>query len=202
MVKVHGMSASGNCHKVRMVLEALKLPYAWHEVHDARRCDAHGGVPGDESERPGAGGGGRARRVPAGIQRDHVLPRRWIAAAAQRPAEAGARHAVAVLRAIQPRALHRGGAFSPPPAPGPRVAARARRLAHGRWLSRAGRHGKTPRARAVFRRRSLHHRRYRALRVHACGAGRRVRPRTVSRPSARGSRGSRRNPATCDGRTA
>lgn len=32
MVKVHGMSASGNCHKVRMVLEALKLPYTWHEV--------------------------------------------------------------------------------------------------------------------------------------------------------------------------
>ena len=32
MVKVHGMSASGNCHKVRMVLETLKLPYTWNEV--------------------------------------------------------------------------------------------------------------------------------------------------------------------------
>ena len=32
MVKVHGMSASGNCHKVRMVLEALALPYQWTEV--------------------------------------------------------------------------------------------------------------------------------------------------------------------------
>jgi glutathione S-transferase len=32
MVKVHGMSTSGNCHKVRMVLEALKLPYVWNEV--------------------------------------------------------------------------------------------------------------------------------------------------------------------------
>jgi len=32
MVKVYGMSTSGNCHKVRMVLEALKLPYAWNEV--------------------------------------------------------------------------------------------------------------------------------------------------------------------------
>jgi len=32
MLKVHGMSVSGNCHKVRMVLEALKLPYAWNEV--------------------------------------------------------------------------------------------------------------------------------------------------------------------------
>jgi glutathione S-transferase len=36
MLKVHGMSASGNCHKVRMVLEALKLPYTWNEV-DTRR---------------------------------------------------------------------------------------------------------------------------------------------------------------------
>ena len=32
MLKVYGMSASGNCHKVRMVLEALKLPYAWEEI--------------------------------------------------------------------------------------------------------------------------------------------------------------------------
>src|SRR5262249_43914811 len=32
MLKVYGMSISGNCHKVRMVLEALKLPYAWEEI--------------------------------------------------------------------------------------------------------------------------------------------------------------------------
>jgi len=32
MYTVHGMSASGNCHKVRMVLEALKLPYRWNEI--------------------------------------------------------------------------------------------------------------------------------------------------------------------------
>ena len=32
MLKVYGMSVSGNCHKVRMVLEALKLPYAWEEI--------------------------------------------------------------------------------------------------------------------------------------------------------------------------
>ena len=32
MIKVYGMSTSGNCHKVRMVLEALGLPYAWTEV--------------------------------------------------------------------------------------------------------------------------------------------------------------------------
>ncbi len=32
MIKVHGMSKSGNCHKVRMVLEVLKVPYVWNEV--------------------------------------------------------------------------------------------------------------------------------------------------------------------------
>jgi glutathione S-transferase len=32
MYKVYGMSASGNCHKVRMVLESLRLPYDWVEV--------------------------------------------------------------------------------------------------------------------------------------------------------------------------
>jgi glutathione S-transferase len=36
MLKVHGMSISGNCHKVRMTLEALKLPYAWNEVDTVR----------------------------------------------------------------------------------------------------------------------------------------------------------------------
>lgn len=32
MIKVYGMSLSGNCHKVRMVLEALRLPYQWIEI--------------------------------------------------------------------------------------------------------------------------------------------------------------------------
>lgn len=32
MYRVYGMSASGNCHKVRLVLEHLRVPYDWHEV--------------------------------------------------------------------------------------------------------------------------------------------------------------------------
>ena len=36
MLRVYGMSTSGNCHKVRMVLEALKLPYEWTEVDTVR----------------------------------------------------------------------------------------------------------------------------------------------------------------------
>jgi len=30
--RVYGMAASGNCHKVRMALDILKIPYRWHEV--------------------------------------------------------------------------------------------------------------------------------------------------------------------------
>jgi glutathione S-transferase len=32
MLNVHGMSASGNCYKVRLLLEQLGMPYRWHEV--------------------------------------------------------------------------------------------------------------------------------------------------------------------------
>ena len=34
-VTVHGMSTSGNCHKVRLLLEQLAQPYAWVEVDSA-----------------------------------------------------------------------------------------------------------------------------------------------------------------------
>ncbi len=36
MIKVYGMSLSGNCHKVRMVLEALHQPYSWTEIDPAK----------------------------------------------------------------------------------------------------------------------------------------------------------------------
>ena len=36
MLRVYGMSASGNCHKVRMALEALGRPYAWTEIDPVR----------------------------------------------------------------------------------------------------------------------------------------------------------------------
>src|SRR6266487_6356236 len=32
MLRVYGMSSSGNCHKVRMTLEALARPYTWTEI--------------------------------------------------------------------------------------------------------------------------------------------------------------------------
>ena len=36
MFRVYGMSVSGNCHKVRMALEALALPYDWTEIDTDR----------------------------------------------------------------------------------------------------------------------------------------------------------------------
>lgn len=30
--RVYGTSSSGNCHKVRLALDALGLPYRWHEI--------------------------------------------------------------------------------------------------------------------------------------------------------------------------
>jgi glutathione S-transferase len=33
MTRVYGMSGSGNCHKVRMVLDALRQPYEWKETN-------------------------------------------------------------------------------------------------------------------------------------------------------------------------
>ncbi len=35
LITVHGMSVSGNCHKVRMLLEHLGRPYRWIEVDSA-----------------------------------------------------------------------------------------------------------------------------------------------------------------------
>ena len=36
MIKVHGFSPSGNCHKVKLLLEQLGRDYAWIETDSAR----------------------------------------------------------------------------------------------------------------------------------------------------------------------
>ena len=36
MMRVYGTSQSGNCHKVRMAMEALRLPYEWVETDSVR----------------------------------------------------------------------------------------------------------------------------------------------------------------------
>ena len=32
MLKVYGMSSSGNCYKIKLLLEQLARPYAWEEM--------------------------------------------------------------------------------------------------------------------------------------------------------------------------
>lgn len=32
MLKLYGLSASGNCHKVKLLLEQLEIPYQWQEI--------------------------------------------------------------------------------------------------------------------------------------------------------------------------
>ena len=36
MMRVYGTAASGNCHKVRMAMEALRIPYEWVETDSVR----------------------------------------------------------------------------------------------------------------------------------------------------------------------
>ena len=144
MLRVYGMSTSGNCHKVRMALEALGRPYAWTEIDSGARRYAHAGVPGDESQRQGAGARNRAGHVPARIERDPVVSRRRDAAVAQRRTAPRARAAVAVLRAVQPRAVHRGGALFAQVSPRSGNAARARRQQDERRLPRARGDGRPP----------------------------------------------------------
>lgn len=62
---VHGMSASGNCHKVRLLLEQLGARYRWVEV-DSARGETH--LPGFLALNPNA-------KVPMVVRDDgRVLP--------------------------------------------------------------------------------------------------------------------------------
>lgn len=38
MIRVYGMSSSGNCHKVRLLLDYLKIPYSWIETDTRQRA--------------------------------------------------------------------------------------------------------------------------------------------------------------------
>src|SRR5262249_24224830 len=127
----------------------------------------------------GAGARPRRRAVAGGVQRDHLVPRRRHRVRATGPLRARPGPAVDVLRAVQPRAEHRGPALldhDPRPAgslrrPHPREDAGSARPPR--------RHGAAPRHAGVPRRLRLLRRRHRALRVHARVARGRHRPRGV-----------------------
>ena len=90
MITVHGFSPSGNCHKVRLLLEQLGREYRWIEIDSAAGADAHAGIPREESERQGADDRARRRPRAGRIQRDPVLARRRHAATC-RPTPGNAR---------------------------------------------------------------------------------------------------------------
>src|SRR5690242_9661980 len=79
-------------------------------LRSARRSDAHAGVARQEPEWARADAGARGRTLPARERRDHFLSRRRLEADPAEPVGSRADAAMDVLRAVQPRALCRGGA--------------------------------------------------------------------------------------------
>ncbi len=177
MFTVYGMSDSGNCYKVKLALEQLALPYRWVEVDPARGETRTPRVPGDEPERQGADARAGGRQLPAGVERDPLLPRRTARACCRPTACERARvlqwmffeqysHEpyVAVARFIL--------RYLPPDSP--RRAELPRLLERGNQaLAVMEQH---LRARAVLRRRAVQRRRHRAVRLHALRGRRRLRP--------------------------
>ena len=71
--RVYGMSSSGNCYKVRLLLEQLQQPYEWIEIDVrtgvTRQPEFLAGIPTDVAD-----AGIRAGQVPGGIRRDTGVP--------------------------------------------------------------------------------------------------------------------------------
>ena len=107
-MKIYGDTNSGNCLKVKWVCDNLALPYSWIDVDTLKGETRTHGIPQAQQRRPGADGRIRRRPHAGAIQRHHPLSR-----PRQRPDPAGRLcrredGRMAVLGAIQPRALYRG----------------------------------------------------------------------------------------------
>ena len=76
MITVHGFSPSGNCHKVRLLLEQLGRAVPLGRDRQRHRRNAHAGIPGEESQRQGADARARRRPRAGRVERDPVLARR------------------------------------------------------------------------------------------------------------------------------
>ena len=113
MITVYGIPASGNCYKVQLLLEQLGREYPLGRGRQHRRRDAHAGIPGEESQRQGAAARARRRPHPGRIQRDPVLAGRRHAVPAGDAWQRAQALQLDVLRAVQPRALHRRRALHP-----------------------------------------------------------------------------------------
>ena len=197
MHTLYSMQRSGNSYKVRLALAQLGVQYRLVEV-DILKGESHtpeflpknpsGQVPLLEVA-PGS--------LSRGIERHSLVRRRRHAARARRPDRSRRSAAMDVLRAAQPGAQSRRRLFLA--GAGERrtriAASRARGLDGGR-LPGAARDGEPSQAQRLLRRRALHHRRHRALCLHARRASLPTTISTRSRRSGAGSIGSRRSPAT------
>ena len=149
MLTVYGDSLSGNCYKVKLLLELLHRPHEWVHIDVVKgesRTPAflaknpNGRIPLLEYE-PGA-------TLPKSNAILHYLAEGRLPT--QRPARPRPRPGVDVLRAVQSRALHRDLAILdqvPRPRGGsPRRVGQAPRTG----IRRAWRHGAAPRARLPY----------------------------------------------------
>ena len=101
----------GNCCKVRQLFAHLGIEYERREVSVIDRSGRQE-LLGELN--PGAArahAGARRRPLARRVERDHVLLRRGHAVPARGPLRARPGAPVAVLRAVQPRAVHRGRAL-------------------------------------------------------------------------------------------
>ena len=174
MYRVYGMAESGNCHKVRVTLDMLGQPYQWTETDmfkgatrspEFLAMNPNGKIPVLEIE-PGNYLPESNAIICYLAEGTRLMPSDRL----------GPRPAMAVLRAVLARTLYRSGAISPQAPSRSGIAARTRRQQDGRRLSRARNHGRSPGEVALLRRRPADRRRHRALCLHPCGAGRRLRP--------------------------
>ncbi|CAA9491577.1 MAG: Glutathione S-transferase, unnamed subgroup, partial [uncultured Solirubrobacteraceae bacterium] len=141
----------------------------------------------------------RPRRRPShrGVQRDPDVLRRGHALPPRGPLRARAGPPVAVLRAVQPRAVSRGRPLlgrlrrASPASGGGRGAPR-------RGLPDAGRARAPPRSAPLPGRRALHGRRHRAVRLHPRRSRGRLRPRALSRHQPLARAGGRRGRPRAD----
>src|SRR5918996_177543 len=139
------------------------------------------GAPRRSESRPARADARTRRRTPARrVERDPLVLRRRDAVRARRALRARADAPVDVLRAVQPRAVHRGRAVPADVLRGARAVRAPARAFARRRLRGAGRDGAAPRRAAVPRRRAVLDRGHLALRVHARRARGGARSRAVS----------------------
>ena len=155
MMTLYDFMGSGNGYKVRLVLAHLGLPYKLVERDilkgETRTPEFLAKNPNGRI--PDAAARGRQPTSPSRTPSSGTWPR---APGSRRTDRPGARRdaAMDVLRAVQPRALHRDGALLEAlPAQAHAAAGDGAAGTHGEGLRRARRHGAASRASSVLRRR-------------------------------------------------